>query len=105
LRWPNDQVLSVRRMGRRGREAQLVGNALGGRTSGEGAEGDQPASLGPGTPLRVDCPTLARAAAKLADENGRPRSQVERELLAFCAKLAERGLIELRTEPAGRVAG
>jgi hypothetical protein len=50
-------------------------------------------------------PTLARAAATLADENDRPRSQVERELLAFCQKLAERGLIELRTEPAGRAAG
>jgi Coenzyme PQQ synthesis protein D (PqqD) len=51
-------------------------------------------------------PTLARAAGTLADENGRrPRSQVEREVLAFCEKLAERGLIELRTEPAARAAG
>jgi hypothetical protein len=50
-------------------------------------------------------PTLGRAAVTLADENGRPRSQVERELLAFCEKLAERGLIELRTEPAGRAVG
>ena len=49
-------------------------------------------------------PTLARAAAKLADESGRPRSQVERELLAFCEKLAEGGLIELLTEPADRAA-
>jgi Coenzyme PQQ synthesis protein D (PqqD) len=50
-------------------------------------------------------PTLGRAAGTLADENGRPRSQVERELLAFCEELAERGLIELRTEPAVRAAG
>jgi Coenzyme PQQ synthesis protein D (PqqD) len=49
-------------------------------------------------------PTLARAAATLADQCGRPRSHVERELLAFCEKLAEGGLIELRTEPGNRAA-
>jgi hypothetical protein len=45
--------------------------------------------------------TLARAAARCR----RPRAKVERDLLAFCEKLAERGLIDLRTEPAGPAAG
>ena len=43
--------------------------------------------------------TVGRAAAALAAESGRPRSEVEPHLLAFCAQLVARGLIELRAEP------
>lgn len=49
-------------------------------------------------------PSVERAATRLADESGRPRAQVERDLFAFCKALAERGLLELRFEPGGRAA-
>jgi hypothetical protein len=40
--------------------------------------------------------TVRSAAAVLAEEYGRPRDEVERDVLEFCADLAQRGLIELR---------
>jgi coenzyme PQQ synthesis protein D (PqqD) len=49
-------------------------------------------------------PTVSRAAAALAAESGRPRSEVEPHLLAFCAQLVARGLIELRVESADQAA-
>ena len=49
-------------------------------------------------------PSVGRAAAALAAESGRPRSEVEPSLLAFCAQLVARGLIELQAEPAQHAA-
>jgi Coenzyme PQQ synthesis protein D (PqqD) len=52
--------------------------------------------------LLESSPTVSRAAAALEAESGRPRSEIEPHLLAFCAQLVARGLIELRAEPPDR---
>lgn len=44
--------------------------------------------------------TVETAAAALAEEYGRPHDEVERDVLEFCADLAQRGLIELRLDDA-----
>jgi hypothetical protein len=42
-------------------------------------------------------PTVRDAAAKLAEEYGRPTGEVERDLCDFCLGLLDRGLIEMRS--------
>jgi Coenzyme PQQ synthesis protein D (PqqD) len=99
-RWPVTQALVPRHvLYRRFATQTVVFNLHTGRYHGLDETGGRMLELIAATP------TLARAAAAFAEESGRPRSQVERELLAFCEKLAERGLIDLRAEPAGRAAG
>jgi hypothetical protein len=44
--------------------------------------------------------TVGSAATALAEEYARPRDEVERDVLEFCADLARRGLIELRLDDA-----
>jgi hypothetical protein len=39
--------------------------------------------------------TVADAAKRVADECGRPADQVERMCLELCARLAERGLVQI----------
>jgi hypothetical protein len=40
-------------------------------------------------------PTVAAAARLIADRYRRPQAEVERDLLALCTHLLERGLVEL----------
>jgi hypothetical protein len=40
-------------------------------------------------------PTVAAAARLIADRYRRPQAEVERDLLALCTQLLERGLVEL----------
>jgi Coenzyme PQQ synthesis protein D (PqqD) len=44
--------------------------------------------------------TIGAAATRLAEESGQPLEEIERDVLAFCADLASRGLIELRLDDA-----
>jgi hypothetical protein len=40
--------------------------------------------------------TVSDAAARLAEQYGRPHAEIEEDLVAFCADLESRGLLELR---------